>query len=89
MGQTLLQWFLEPDNQKLCVGIISAFILGMILGRMLRYQKEKRANLLSREGDEAFFKGIRYILSNHRDQAIEEFTKSVQINSETVETQWQ
>ena len=86
MGQTLLHWFLEPDNQKLCVGIISAFILGLVIGRMLRYQKEKRAKLLSREGDEAFFKGIQYILSNDHDQAIEEFTKAVQVNSDTVET---
>ncbi len=86
MGQPLLQWFLEPFNQKLLLGIISAFILGLIFGRMLRYRKEKRAKLLTREGDKAFFKGIQYILSNDHDQAIEEFTKSVQVNSDTVET---
>lgn len=86
MGQPLLQWLLEPFNQKLLLGIISAFILGLIFGRMLRYRKEKRAKLLTREGDKAFFKGIQYILSNDHDQAIEEFTKSVQVNSDTVET---
>ncbi|MEA3361029.1 MAG: tetratricopeptide repeat protein, partial [Thermodesulfobacteriota bacterium] len=34
----------------------------------------------------AFFQGIQYMLSNDTDQAIEQFTKSVQINSDTVET---
>jgi lipopolysaccharide biosynthesis regulator YciM len=86
MGQTLLQWFSEPFNQKLLLGIISAFIIGLIFGRMLRQRKEKRAKLLTRKGDEAFFKGIQYILSNDHDQAIEEFTKAVQVNSDTVET---
>ena len=86
MGQPLLQWLSEPFNQKLLLGIISAFILGLIIGRMLRQRKEKRAKLLTRKGDEAFFKGIQYILSNDHDQAIEEFTKAVQVNSDTVET---
>jgi len=86
MEHPLLQWFLEPFNQKLLLGLISAFILGLVFGRMLRYRKEKRAKLLTRKGDEAFFKGIQYILSNDHDQAIEEFTKAVQINSDTVET---
>lgn len=34
----------------------------------------------------AFLKGINYLLSNDHDQAIEEFTKAVQINPNTVET---
>jgi lipopolysaccharide biosynthesis regulator YciM len=86
MGQALLQWFSEPFNQKLLWGIIPAFIIGLIFGHMLRRRKEKKTKLLTRKGDEAFFKGIQYILSNDHDQAIEELTKAVQVNSDTVET---
>jgi len=52
----------------------------------MRRHKEKKAKSFSRTGDEAFFRGIQYILSNEPDQAIEQFTKSVQINSDTIET---
>ena len=86
MWQQLWQWFLEPDNQKLYFGIIAAFIIGLIVGRQARFKKEKKIKSVSKEGDKAFFKGVQYILSNDHDQAIEEFTKSVQVNSETIET---
>ena len=86
MWQQLWQWFLEPANQKLYLGIITALAGGFFIGRFARYQKEKKAKSITREGDQAFFKGIQYILSNDHDQAIEEFTKSVQVNSDTIET---
>jgi lipopolysaccharide biosynthesis regulator YciM len=70
----------------LCLGIIAAFIIGLIIGRLVREGKDKGVKSLAGEGDKAFFKGIQYILSNDRDQAIEEFTKSVQVNSDTIET---
>ena len=38
------------------------------------------------EGTVPFFKGVQYLLSQDHDQAIEEFTKSVQVNSDTIET---
>ena len=79
-------WFLQPTHQKLCLTILISLVLGGLAGRFLSYRKEKRVRLLRRESDRAFFKGIQYILSNDRDQAIEEFTKSVQINSDTIET---
>jgi len=84
--QLLWDWFLEPANQRLCLVILISLILGGLAGRFLSYRKEKRIRFLRRESDKAFFKGIQYILSNDHDQAIEEFTKSVQINSDTVET---
>jgi lipopolysaccharide biosynthesis regulator YciM len=84
--QLLWDWFLEPTNQQLCLIILISLILGGTAGRFLSYRKEKRTRSLRREGDKAFFKGIQYILSNDHDQAIEEFTKSVQINSDTIET---
>jgi len=84
--QPVWDWFLEPTHQKLCLTILISLILGGLVGRFLSYRKEKRIRFLRRESDKAFFKGIQYILSNDHDQAIEEFTKSVQINSDTIET---
>ena len=86
MWQQLWQWISDPVNQKLCIGILAAFVFGMIIGRLVRHRKEKKINKFTGEGDKAFFKGLHYILSNDHDQAIEEFTKSVQINSDTIET---
>jgi lipopolysaccharide biosynthesis regulator YciM len=86
MWQQFWQWFLEPANQKLYLGIITALAGGFFIGRFARYQKEKKAKSITREGDQAFFKGIQYILSNDHDQAIEELTKSVHVNSDTIET---
>lgn len=86
MWEQLWQWFLEPGNQKLCLGILGGVLCGLIIGVLAGRRKRHKSATLSREGDEAFLKGIRYILSNDRDQAIEEFTKSVQINSDTIET---
>ncbi|MGD2126419.1 MAG: tetratricopeptide repeat protein [Desulfobacteraceae bacterium] len=86
MSQQIWQWFLEPTNQKLCFSIAIAFSLGLIVGRAIRTRREKKIKSLARESDKAFFKGIQYILSNDHDHAIEEFTKSVQVNSDTIET---
>jgi len=82
----LWDWFLEPANQQLCLIVLLSLLLGGLAGRFLSYRKERKIRFLRREGDKAFFKGIQYILSNDQDQAIEEFTKSVQINSDTIET---
>jgi lipopolysaccharide biosynthesis regulator YciM len=84
--QLLWDWFLDPANQRLCLIVLISLILGIVAGRFLSYRKEKRLRFQRRESDKAFFKGIQYILSNDHDQAIEEFTKSVQINSDTIET---
>ena len=86
MLQPLWQWFLEPDNQRLLIGVAIAFAMGSIIGGWIRRTKRDRVKLRAGKGDEAFFKGVQYILSNDRDQAIEEFTKSVQVDSETIET---
>ncbi|MDP6178917.1 MAG: tetratricopeptide repeat protein [Desulfatiglandales bacterium] len=86
MWQQLWHWFLESDSQKLFLSIIAAFIIGLIAGRLARFKEEKKIKSVAREGDKAFFKGLQYILSNERDQAIEEFTKSAQVNSDTIET---
>ena len=86
MWQQLWGWLFEPEIQKLFFFVVAALVIGFTIGRGARYPKETKTKPLSREGDQAFFKGIQYILSNAHDQAIEEFTKSVQVNSDTVET---
>ena len=86
MWLSLWQWFLEPGNQRLLLGTVIAFAIGLIIGVWVRRPKEEKTGSISNKGDKAFFKGIQYILSNDHDQAIEEFTKSVQVNSDTIET---
>ena len=86
MGQQLWQWFLEPHNQTFLLIILAAFFIGLIIGRLPRFHKEEKAKSLTKEGDKAFFKGIQYLLSSDHDHAIEEFSKSVRVDSNTVET---
>ncbi len=70
--------------------ILFSALLGLFLGWLisslffLRRGGATRVN----EGKEkrAYLKGVSYILSDDPDQAIKEFTKAVQINSDTVET---
>ncbi|MBN2032928.1 MAG: tetratricopeptide repeat protein [Deltaproteobacteria bacterium] len=86
MTNPVWQWFLNLTNQTLWLALLAAFFLGMIIGRFLHRRREKKLRSWSREGDKAFFKGIQYILANDPDHAIEEFIKSVRINSDTIET---
>jgi lipopolysaccharide biosynthesis regulator YciM len=70
------------------LGIIA--ILGLVIGYFLGKRKQftdsssRRSN--SPEDYSVFFKGIQYILANETDQAIEAFSRAVQVNSETIET---
>jgi lipopolysaccharide biosynthesis regulator YciM len=80
------QWSLDPVNQRLLIGIVIAFGIGLILGRWTRRVKDTKGESVTSKGDKAFFKGVQYMLSNDHDHAIEEFTKSVQVNSDTIET---
>jgi len=66
--------------------MLSVFFLCLALRFLALFRKEKGMGNLAGRGDDAFFKGIQYLLSNDRDHAIEEFTKSVQVNSDTIET---
>ena len=65
------------------VVFITAFVVLGFLGGCV-FLKKKRKSPLSSE--EALFKGIRYLITNEPDRAIEEFVKSVKLNSDTVET---
>lgn len=86
MVHPLWAWLNEPGNQQLLLGAIVAFGIGLTLGRWGLDSRRRNVKSSIKRGDKAFFKGIQYIISNDRDQAIEEFTKSVQLNSDTVET---
>jgi lipopolysaccharide biosynthesis regulator YciM len=80
------QWFQDPGNQYLLLACIISLIIGLIFGFWFRRIGNKKEKPLLSHGDSSFFKGIQYLLSNDHDQAIEEFTKSVQVNSDTIET---
>src|SRR4030042_496370 len=86
MFQQHWRWISESANLQLVLVVIASFIIGIIIGRLAHYRKEKDNKVSARRGDNAFFKGIHYLLPNDRDHAIEEFAKSVQINSDTIET---
>jgi lipopolysaccharide biosynthesis regulator YciM len=65
-------------------------ILGLIAGYFLGRRKQITDSPLKQpnppEDYSVFLKGIQYILANETDQAIETFSRAVQINSETIET---
>jgi lipopolysaccharide biosynthesis regulator YciM len=83
---SLWQWFVETRNLQLLLYAVIAFGLGLVIGVWKRHGKNEGAKSAPNEGEAAFFKGVHYILSNDHDHAIEEFTKSVQVNSDTIET---
>ena len=67
--------------------VLAGLFLGIIIGAWLSSRLAIAEPEVTKEKEStAFLKGLNYLLSNDRDQAIEEFTKAVQINSNTVET---
>lgn len=86
MWETLWLWFQEPAHRKLAVAVGAAFALGLGVGVWRGALKRRLSPRDRKGGDRAFLKGVQYILSNDHDHAIEEFTKSVQLDSETIET---
>ena len=70
--------------------LITVTVLGGALGYFLARRKARKESLLQPASPPqdytVFLKGIQYILANDTDQAIEAFSKAVQINSETIET---
>ena len=86
MIQQLWQFLSEPGKPAIYLAVIVAFTIGLLIGLFFRKKNRTKVKSTASQGDNAFFKGIRYLLSNDQDQAIEEFTKSVQVNSDTIET---
>jgi len=70
------------------VALLSGYGLAVLIGRRQQWAKlftvsKNKEKLVS---NAAFIKGINYILSDKRDRAIEELTKAVTLDTETVET---
>jgi lipopolysaccharide biosynthesis regulator YciM len=68
--------------------VLVGLFLGLIIGGWFSSKLTTIGPKVKRDSKEstAFLMGINYLLSNDHDHAIEEFTKAVQINSNTVET---
>ncbi|MFB0532049.1 MAG: hypothetical protein ACETVU_00075, partial [Desulfatiglandales bacterium] len=86
MWEEIKYLFFGLQDFRFGVYLILAFVAGLIVDRLMRSRGAERLRRRLDKGDKAFFQGIQYILSNEPDQAIEQFTKSVQINSDTIET---
>ena len=88
MGEELKYFLLGIQGLGLSFGLwlALAFVAGIVIDRVLRSRSAERTRKRLDKGDKAFFKGIQYLLSDEPDLAIEQFTKSVQINSDTIET---
>ncbi len=65
-----------------------AFLLGWLAGRAGGGAAEapERGQPARSASDNAFLKGLTHLMADHTDQAIEEFTRAVTLNSDTVET---
>ncbi|MCB2188462.1 MAG: tetratricopeptide repeat protein [Deltaproteobacteria bacterium] len=72
----------------LAMAAISAgfLFLGVGLGRGSLFGKGKGSPSARSASDDAFVKGVAHLMADHTDQAIEEFTRAVNLNSDTVET---
>jgi len=81
-----MPWPIDTSDLLPLLSGLLGLLVGLALGRMRLRRKEGSVRQGNWKGDKAFLKGIQYILSNDHDHAIEEFTKSVQVNSDTIET---
>ena len=86
MWQQFKYWFFDLQGLNTGILLLSAFVGIFIIYRFIQSRSAEKFRKKLDRGDKAFFQGIQYMLSNDTDQAIEQFTKSVQINSDTVET---
>lgn len=86
MWEEIKYWLFALQDLRFGIWLIFAFIAGVLVDRFIRSRGAEKLRRKLDKGDKAFFEGIQYILSNEPDQAIEQFTKSVQINSDTIET---
>ncbi len=75
------------------VVLIAILLVGLLLGWLLGRSgagKSGGAGVVKpaarSASDDAFLKGITHLMADHTDQAIEEFTRAVTLNSNTVET---
>lgn len=84
--ENTIRWFQQNSYAVIAAAVLISVLIGFFLGRRGRAAIKNNSSGRASRRDEAFFKGFQYILSNDHDHAIEEFTKSVQVNSDTIET---
>ena len=80
------QYFSDPDIQKFVFYILAVLIFGLSAGRLSETHCVKYAHNHRTRGYNTFFKGIQYLIPDDPNHTIEEFSKSVQVNPETIET---
>ncbi|MGD8530893.1 MAG: tetratricopeptide repeat protein, partial [Syntrophobacterales bacterium] len=84
---TLHIWGMEFNVVALLVAVtVLGGVAGYFISRLRPRKDRSHQSSNPSEDYTAFLEGIHYILANDRDQAIEAFTRAVQINSETIET---
>jgi len=93
MDTVLLSWHgFTLTLTKLLIGaviLLVGWIIGWLLGRSGKSEpapQEPGRPTARSASDDAFMRGISHLMADHTDQAIEEFTKAVTLNSDTVET---
>ena len=86
MWQQIKYWFFDLQGLNTGILLIAAFVGIFFIYKFIQSRNADKFRKKLDIGDKAFFQGIQYMLSNDTDHAIEQFTKSVQINSDTVET---
>lgn len=86
MWEEIKNLFFSNLDIRFVVWLIIAFVCGFLIDKFIRLRRAEKLRKKLDRGDKAFFQGIQHILSNKPDQAIEQFTKSVKINSDTIET---
>ncbi|MCB2228472.1 MAG: tetratricopeptide repeat protein [Desulfarculaceae bacterium] len=93
MSTVLFTWQGYSLTTAHLVAGVALLIIGWLVGWLAgRSGKAQAAAQSSERGpgrsasDDAFMRGISHLMADHTDQAIEEFTKAVTLNSDTVET---
>lgn len=76
-----LDWFIVAGI--LCFGLLVGLLIGKRSADNTAIKKTLKQAAVEKQ---SYLKGVNYILSNDTDAAIEELTKVVQVNTETVET---
>ncbi|MBI5787952.1 MAG: tetratricopeptide repeat protein [Candidatus Schekmanbacteria bacterium] len=74
-----------PIQDILIVLPVFTFGSGFILAWILKKRHKPASNAALSQENRAYIKGLNYIIANMPDKAIAEFTKAVQLNSDTVE----
>ena len=82
-------WNLSGAQLAVAAGVlVLAFLVGWLVAVLRRSSKSTppSATRTRSASDDAFLKGLSHLMADHTDQAIEEFTRAVTLNSDTVET---